>query len=343
MPKGYVPLSKDPIQGKVHLVSETKEIPVERVPVAGAFYHFFNNDSGLYFSADASADAHGVASAPQAHTIFYYADNALLSYERGMYINGPGLSTAATSPVILEPSMRGTLDMCNIISNNTEYICLSNDLEAYNTLGTSSDAASNASYDFANRMVLSLPVAIPESGWTTFSATVATTVPEGCVAYVADAYDASTASVGMSAVLPGTTIAANPGIVLKAAPATPVGMVITEAGCEYFANMLRPSVVAAPVAHEHKAYALVDDNGMISFRLLSAAERTLPAHSSWLLINDDNAPENLSVAFPGEETGITAVGAQVSGNGVIYNIHGQIIKKPQPGINIINGKKTIMR
>ena len=343
MPKGYVPLSKEPIQGKVHLVSETIEIPVERVPVADAFYHFFNNESGLYFRADASADAHGVASAPQAHTIFYYADNALLSYERGMYINGAGLSTEATSPVILEPSMRGTLDMCNIISNNTEYICLSSDLGAYNTLGTSSDAASKASYDFANRMVLSLPVAIPESGWTTFSAPVATTVPEGCVAYVADTYDASTASVGMSAVLPGTTIAANTGIVLKAAPATTVDMVITEAGCEYFANKLRPCVVAAPVAPEHKAYILVDANGMISYRLLSAAERTLPAHSSWLLINDDNAPENLSVAFPGEETGITAVGAQVSGNGVIYNIHGQIIKKPQPGINIINGKKTIMR
>ncbi len=343
MPKGYVPLSKEPIQGKVHLVSETIEIPVERVPVAGAFYHFFNEKSGLYFSADASADAHGVASAPQAHTIFYYADNALLSYERGMYINGAGLSADATSPVILEPSMRGTLDMCNIISNNTEYICLSSDLEAYNTLGTSSDAASKASYDFANRMVLSLPVAIPESGWTTFSAPVATTVPEGCVAYVADAYDASTASVGMSAVLPGTTIAANTGIVLKSAPATTVGMVITETGCEYFANKLRPSVVAAPVAPEHKAYVLVDANGMISFRLLSATERTLPAHSSWLSLDDAEAPENLSIVLPDDETGIRTVDAEVRGNGFIYNIHGQTLKKPQPGINIINGKKTIMR
>lgn len=343
MPKGYVPLSKEPIQGKVHLVSETIEIPVERVPVAGAFYHFFNNESGLYFSADASADAHGVAPAPQAHTIFYYADNALLSYERGMYINGAGLSIEATSPVILEPSKRGTLDMCNIISNNTEYICLSNDLGAYNTLGTSSDAASKASYDFANRMVLSLPVAIPESGWTTFSAPVATTVPEGCVAYVADAYDASTASVGMSAVLPGTTIAANTGIVLKAAPATTVDMVITETGCEYFANKLRPSVVAAPVAPEHKAYALVDANGMISFRLLSATERTLAAHSSWLSLDDAEAPENLSIVLPDDETGIRTVDAEVRGNGFIYNIHGQTLKKPQPGINIINGKKTIMR
>ena len=343
MPKGYVPLSKEPIQGKVHLVNETIEIPVERVPVAGAFYHFFNNESGLYFSADASADAHGVASAPQAHTIFYYAGNALLSYERGMYINGAGLSTEATSPVIIEPSMRGTLDMCNIISNNTEYICLSSDLGAYNTLGTSSDAASKASYDFANRMVLSLPVAIPWSGWTTFSAPVATTVPEGCVAYVADAYDASTASVGMSAVLPGTTIAANTGIVLKAAPATTVGMVITETGCEYFANKLRPSVVAAPVAPEHKAYVLVDANGMISFRLLSATERTLPAHSSWLSLDDAEAPENLSIVLPDDETGIRTVDAEVRGNGFIYNIHGQTLKKPQPGINIINGKKTIMR
>jgi hypothetical protein len=192
-------------------------------------------------------------------------------------------------------------------------------------------------------MVLSLPVAIPESGWTTFSAPVATTVPEGCVAYVADAYDASTASVGMSAVLPGTTIAANTGIVLKAAPATTIDMVITEAGCEYFANMLRPSVVAAPVAPEHKAYALVDDNGMISFRLLSATERTLPAHSSWLSLDDANAPECLSIVLPDNETGVTGIEVQSAKSASIYNIHGQKLNAPQTGVNIIEGKKVIVK
>ena len=343
MPKGYVPLSKEPIQGKVHLVSETIEIPVERVPVPDAFYHFFNEKSGLYFSADASADAHGVASAPQAHTIFYYADNALLSYERGMYINGAGLSADATSPVILEPSMRGTLDMCNIISNNTEYICLSSDLEAYNTLGTSSDAASKASYDFAHRNVLALPVSIPESGWATFSAPVPVTVPQACVAYVAESYDAASASLTMSAITPGTTIAANTGFILKAAPSATVELVISESGSRYADNMLQPSVSVTTIPEDTQAYLPVCADGTILYRLLSATERTLPSHSSWLLMNDSNAPANLSVVLPETETGIDNIKSESEAKGGIYNLHGQKLHTPQPGLNIINGRKVVVK
>ena len=118
---------------------------------------------------------------------------------------------------------------------------------------------------------------------------------------------------------------------------------ITEAGCEYFANKLRPCVVAAPVAPEHKAYALVDDNGMISFRLLSATERTLPAHSSWLSLDDANAPECLSIVLPDNETGVTGIEVQSAKSASIYNIHGQKLNAPQTGVNIIEGKKVIVK
>lgn len=343
LPKGYMPLSKQSIQGQVHLVEETIEIPVEKIPAQDAFYHFYNEANALYLSTESCADKHGASASTQPHTIFYYANGALLSYERGLYVNGTDMSAEPGLPLTIEPSVRGTNGQCNIISNYNDFICMANGADAHNTLGTSEEAKASASYDFAHRNVLALPVSIPESGWATFSAPVPVTVPQACVAYVAESYDAASASLTMSAITPGTTIAANTGFILKATPSATVELVISESGSRYADNMLQPSVSVTTIPEDTQAYLPVCADGTISYRLLSATERTLPSHSSWLLMNDSNAPANLSVVLPETETGIDNIKSESEAKGGIYNLHGQKLHTPQPGLNIINGRKVVVK
>lgn len=342
MPNGYVAVSGEPIQGTVHLVNETIEIPVETVPVSNAFYHFFNPDNGMYFCADATSNQHGVSASTQPNTIFYYSGNDLLSYERGLYVNGASLS-AENASVVLLPSKRGTLDMCNIISNYNDFICIADELDATNTLGTSADASAKANYDFAHRKVLSLPVSLPESGWTTFSAPVATTVPAQCNAYVVESYDASTATAILKLLSPGVTIAPNTGVLLNAVPNAVVEMVITEHGAAYADNMLQPSIATTVIPTESNAYVLVSDGNNTYFAKVADSMHSAQPHSSWLKVDGSVSAEKIYLSVFNGETGIyDSLGDSSLIDNGIYNLHGQRLNAKQKGINIINGKKVLV-
>ena len=344
LPKGYLPLSKESIKGEVHLVDETIEIPVEKVPLSGAFYRFFNIDNGYYFCADENSDNHGVAANPHAHTIFYYSGNALLSYERGKYVSGTTLSSETNSPVIIEPSKLGTIDMCNIISNYNKFICIANGLDAYNTLGSSDDAATSTSYDFANRMVLSLPVSIPECGWTTFSAPVATTIPSGCNAYVVEGFDASTTCATLKLLTPGTSIAENTGVLLSASPNSVLDMPITESGVAYTDNLMQSRIVSSTLPSDANAFILTSANDKIQFSKVDVNNHITLPHSSWLKLDASVSVDNVQLSVFGEETGIKdSFGDRNFGSDSIYNIHGQRLATKQSGVNIINGRKVLVK
>ena len=344
LPKGYVPLPKEPLEGEVHLVAETIEIPVERVPLSGAFYHFFNNDNGFYLCADDVSNNHGVSSNPQAHTIFYYSDNALLSYERGMFVSGTTLTNDANSPIVIEPSKSGTLDMCNIISNYNDFICIANDVDAYNTLGTADDAKTKSSYDYANRMVLALPVNVPDCGWTTFSAPVPTTIPSGCKAYIVEGYDTSSSTAMLRLLTPGTSIAENTGILLAASPNSVIELTITESGVVYTENLMQSSIVATKLPSGANAFVLTSVDDKVLFSKVDTNNYSTLPHSSWLKLESDVSAENIQLSIFDQETGIKDCLNDGSANTeYIYNLHGQRLETKQSGVNIINGKKVLVK
>ena len=76
---------------------------------------------------------------------------------------------------------------------------------------------------------------------------------------------------------------------------------------------------------------------------MSDTNRMLPSHSSWLYVDDSTSPQNISIILPGGETAIKDIDADANGNGAIYNIHGQSLRKPQSGINIIDGRKVVVK
>ncbi|MBQ7946597.1 MAG: hypothetical protein IJ277_00320 [Bacteroidaceae bacterium] len=140
----------------------------------------------------------------------------------------------------------------------------------------------------------------------------------------------------------GTAIAANTAILLRGTPSSVVELVISENGSQYKTNRLLPVVAATVPAADVNAYTLVCDGDAVSFRKIEGSHRMLPAHSCYLVGNNANV-QTISVVFSGKETGIDFVTATPQTPSGIYNVHGQQLRAPQRGINIIDGKKVLVK
>lgn len=348
IPSGYTVTSITMPSGTVHLKSEVVEIAVERVPEVGRFYRFYNTSSGRYLAADNASDkTSGIASA-DGYTLFYYDDAALLSYERGQYLSGSGLAEVGAdgAAITIVGAKSGAVDRYNILSNKTDYLCMSSDASLPNTIGGQADAIKGGGYDFQYKYALSLPVVADEGGWAAFSAPVAVTVPEYCKAYVACNYDEDNARVGLMPIEPGTTIAANTGLMLKAERSTVLELVISERGSVYTDNMLQPAVKTTVLPGNVKAYTYECIDGTISYRLVDASKRNVSAHGSWLQIDDANAPQSISVTL--YETGVEAdVEIEVIDNTntqpFYYDLQGRPHICVGKGLYICNGKKILVK
>ena len=346
LPSGYVITSAPSLTGTIHLKKEVIEIPVEKVPEPGRYYSFWNNTMEKYFATHDEGNTTFSTPTSGSNTIFFYSDDALLSYSRGQYIDGAELAPIGEkgSQVSFAPSLRADdAGICNIIVNHDGYLRIQRADTLDNIVGTQSQASGAKSYNFHPRYVISLPVSIPQSGWTTFSAPVAVTIPQECVGYVVTRYDDSVAKVELAPIYPGSVVAPHTGILLRGEAGAEVQLNITESGTHFPDNLLQASVPATNLTEGINGYLLVVDNGHITFRQMNANLRQLPPHSSWLSI--ESTSPSIGIIMPDAETGIEAPTSDVtnSASASIYNLHGQSLKSPRPGINIINGKKMVVR
>lgn len=69
---------------------------------------------------------------------------------------------------------------------------------------------------------------------------------------------------------------------------------------------------------------------------------TLDAHKAYLDVSGANAREFLSFDFDGETTGISTM-SSVQNDGIIYNLQGIRQSQLQKGLNIVNGKKVLVK
>ena len=345
VPEGFVATTTAAPEGTMTLKQETKEIEVKKVPLQGRFYTFPGGTLKRFLVADATTMQTFGATENSANGIFYYNEDALMAYDCGLFVKGAGLAEAgeAGSAIHLLPSAANSMDKCNIVSEGADYLRMYSNVSTANTVGTQTQASKSKYYDFFPRFVLTLPVTMGEAGWTTFSAPVAVTIPEGCEAYVVEA--AGTAALTAKALTAGTTIAAYTGVLLKAEPFATVKMVISEEGYKCYTNMLQAAVASVVCdVQDVSAYTFSVEAGKGVFKKVASETFVTPAHSSWLLMPTADGADELAVELPGLETSIGAVEATtVAKNRGIYNLQGQQLVAPQRGVNIINGKKVIVK
>ena len=211
------------------------------------------------------------------------------------------------------------------------------------------------------RVVEATPVEL-ESEWRTFCAyeNLDFSGVEGLEAYVATGYQD-----GKVLMEPIEQVPAGTGVVLKGAPGfyeipyaealEPVDNLLvglnygeriaaeTEDGnCNLFFNDATEmaSLFYGPFMDSERAPRLNAEGEQPMFAPADGAR--LPYHRAYLQLPASEAGKTVEMVF-GSFTGIDEVAAQPQNDGAIYNLQGQRVTNPGPGIYIQNGRKFIVR
>jgi hypothetical protein len=280
----------------------------------------------------------------------------------------PKLMTNSTDE---SPTVLGGISLS--ASSYTQKTYLSQQIAAGQNLYIFNDNGSNASkwaldYVILRKLPTSVSVTVTDAGYATlFVDNADVTVPAGVTAYIAEFEEKwlKLSEVG------GTIPAATP-VILKGAPAIyefvvpgteiPVpddalvifddevngseALVKAETQDAFENNVLKGAAEDIAAAGKY-VLAKVDDplteGSGYPVAFCKADKGTIKAGKAYLELSSDI--KAFYFWFPGEDpTGIRTIeNAQLTVDGVIYNIAGQRIQKMQKGVNIVNGKKVMVK
>ena len=192
---------------------------------------------------------------------------------------------------------------------------------------------------------------VPASGLGTFSAAENVIIPAGLTAYYCTTLKTyEDGSLGIKVFRLNGIIPANTGVLLEGSP-----------GLSY---PLTATTVEAAAPAENSLVAVVESehipatNGEYTnfmmkggkFIRIADDNASMPANRAYLpllttAISGSNAKEIMLYWDDEETTGIESLtpGPSPKGEGSIYNLNGQKLSAPQKGINIINGRKVIVK
>ena len=181
---------------------------------------------------------------------------------------------------------------------------------------------------------------LTDAGYSTLCLPYNAIVPEGVGAYSASENDEYIRLTP----IPGYTIAANEGVVLKGAPGTYSFIATRDEADATNDNLMIGVTKDTPLSAGDYAYMLTrkKEDGSVAFRLLKT-DYTLDANKAYLkLPGGTKARDIISVQWDENETGIMETMHRENDiDAAIYNLSGQRMKQTQKGISIINGKLVI--
>lgn len=190
-------------------------------------------------------------------------------------------------------------------------------------------------------------ITVGNSGYATFCSPKAMDFSDitGIKAYIASRFNPSTGKLVLTRV---TEVPAGEGLYIKG---TPGEYVIPETTTSMFYSNLLKGVTAtiniSPTDGDKTNFILANGIHGIAFYTLSG-EENLRTSKAYLQIPTDQVPEvkALKIIFEDEDddpTGIAITSAISQEEETIYNLAGQRVSKAQKGINIINGKKVVIK
>lgn len=187
---------------------------------------------------------------------------------------------------------------------------------------------------------------VPSSGIGTFSAKGQVLLPEGLTAYYCNTYNKENAAISVfgidSNIVPAAT-----GVLLEGEP----GATFTLTGaCGEAPTITDNELVAVPESTHINATDGAYTNFMMSggkfIRIADESEDVkMPANRAYLPLLSDAVGNAKSVTLLWGATGIESLTPSTSpkDEGNIYNLNGQKLSSPLKGINIIKGRKVIVK
>jgi uncharacterized repeat protein (TIGR02543 family) len=195
-------------------------------------------------------------------------------------------------------------------------------------------------------------VKISDLGASTFSAPIATTIPQGVKAY-AGVLSEDNATLTLQEV--ETVIPANEPVILFGEEGNYTFSEAAEAGTKVEGNALKAQLTAGvPAAEEGKVICVLNAvNDQIGFYKLNDG-KTLGANKAYLPVpvatSSDDAAEaapSVRIVFAeetGNVTGIESIAADVNSHAPIFNLAGQKMQgRVAPGLYIQGGKKFLVK
>ena len=313
-----------------------------------------NTKKGQYVQNYVDGDGLKLDAKIDARSIMYIANNSMLSYASGLYVNdydaedGVGLigevGSEPTSWRIVENNgLMGTYAL-----GGKDDFYLSDWLTGDRTTYGNNDA--NAAWTF--EPVESLPVTITSAGYATFYCPVAVTLPEGeglKAYYVSSTTNDKAQMTEITGVIP-----ANTGVILEGEANTYNLTIGGEA--ESVTNKLSGTVASEYISTPSYVLSAQGDpavvgfyKAMLNFTVADGIGTKVTENGTHFLNNgfkaylpaDGNNARSLVFDF-GTETGIESIEGE-NGNvkAEIYDLAGRRVQNAQKGLYIVNGKKVI--
>ena len=342
------------VEAKTAEVNEIIASFTLNMPESGKFYRFSHNYGGVVGNLYVQAVACGVqnkangmlmSSDQDEKSIFYYADNKLLSYSEGLYVNDKGGARGLQAVGVAGGDARfvaGTaVGLYGIFAGDSFHANTSGDVRFIDHCGS----VHNDSHNFTVEEVTSLPVTISAAKYATFYAPVAVEVPAGVTAHTVTINgEWATLSEALE------VIPSNTGVVLYAKD-------ITEETTYYFAitedveaiegNALRGTAATTYFTEAGTYYALANKDGEVRFYKDSFSNDRFQnnSHKAYLYVPNTSAASAFKFRFEDGTTAIESIlnnGADA--NAPIYDLSGRrVMNAVKGGIYIQNGKKFIVK
>jgi len=301
--------------------------------------HGGKNSSEKYLAAGMANSKYAMSDATDATTIFYFDGTILTNLSSGMC---NGMTSSNWSWVLGSSASTVTFHDGN---KNGGYGIQSANRYFYDA-GTNADRGTDPSMTTGDDRyrswflteITTLPITITGAGYATLYSPVKLTVPAGITVYAAA--NAAGYLTLTQVAAEGDVIPANTGVILAGAEGS-YNFVITDADpVTVDTNVLEGTAVA--ITKPAEAYYLSNGDSGVGFYKEGSAT-TLAGFRAYL-------PAGLGVkGFLGFEfddaDGIKTIdnGKLTIDNAEIYNLAGQRVNKLQRGVNIVNGKKVIVK
>lgn len=322
--------------------SSAGNISVSIVPDHG-FYRLKGKTSDKYLAAGfASNSKFAMTTATDATTIFYYDGTKLTNLSSGMcngvtasswaWVVGEGASTVTFQDGLISRGYAIQTSDANFYDNGDN----TNSADRGSSVSISSSTDDRyCSWELIG--ITTLPIKISSVGYATLYSPVALTIPSGITAYkaVEDGVQLTLESIGSE----GDVIPANTGVILEGSEGS-YDFDITTTEETVTGNVLTGTIAA--IVKPATAYYLSNGDKGLGFYKGGSASNMVGFKAYY----DPGASVKEFVPFGfGDATGIKAIeNGQLAIDGVeIYNIAGQRVSKLQRGVNIVNGKKVLVK
>ena len=326
------------------------------LPKQGEFYRLKNQVSNRYMTAESNA-VKVYDECNDQSTIFYVdADNTLLSYAFGRYLDcgNKVLATVGTKYNGTFAKKCAVSYLPNVLAYyNNGYWTYGNKGNGVSIDRGSGNQPNDEGYNWVFEPVTTLPIAISAAGYATFYCPVAVTLPGGLEAY----YVGETTNNSAKMTLIEGVIPANTGVILKGNEGTYDLTITTETSvASVETNLLTGTVASAYVGED--SYVLSKQTEGVGF--YKAMKNFVNNEGAWTKADDGThflnngfkaylpKPEGTPDAarffvfdFGGTETAIEGIEAESTANAVVYDLAGRRVQNAQKGVFIVNGKVVI--